>query len=61
MNRFQAVIKEYPKSNQTEEAYYRLAACYRALGLTHQAGEVFQELKAKFPKSEWIQYADKLF
>ena len=61
MNRFQAVLKEYPKSNQVEEALYRLAACYQALGLTHQAGEVFQELKIKYPKSEWIQYADKLF
>lgn len=61
MNRFQAVLKEYPKSNQVEEALYRLAACYQALGLTHQAGEVFQELKAKYPKSEWIKYADKLF
>ena len=61
MNRFQAVLVEYPKSNQVEEALYRLAACYRALGLTHQAGEVFQELKAKYPKSEWIKYADKLF
>ena len=61
MNRFQAVLKEYPKSNQVEEALYRLAACYQALGLTHQAGEVFQELKAKYPKSDWIRYADKLF
>ena len=61
MNRFQIVLKEYPKSNQVEEALYRLAACYQALGLTHQAGEVFQELKAKYPKSEWIKAADKLF
>lgn len=61
MNRFQIVLKDYPKSNQVEEAYYRLAACYQALGLTHQAGEVFQELKAKYPKSEWIKVADKLF
>ena len=53
--------KEYPESNQVEEALYRLAACYQALGLTHQAGEVFQQLKAKYPKSEWIQVADKLF
>ena len=61
MNRFQIVLKEYPKSNQVEEALYRLSACYQALGLTHQAGEVFQELKTKYPKSEWIKYADKLF
>ena len=61
MNRFQIVLKEYPKSNQAEESLYRLAACYQALGLTHQAGEVFQELKAKYPKSEWIPHADKLF
>lgn len=61
MNRFQAVLVDYSKSNQVEEALYRLAACYRALGLTHQAGEVFQELKANFPKSEWIIRADKLF
>lgn len=61
MNRFQNVLKEYPKSNQIEEALYRLAACYQALGLTHQAGEVFQKLKEKYPKSEWIPVADKLF
>ncbi|MGN0919495.1 MAG: outer membrane protein assembly factor BamD [Alphaproteobacteria bacterium] len=61
MNRFQNALKEYPNSNQTEEALYRLAACYQALGLTHQAGEVFQEMKTKYPKSEWIEYTDKLF
>ncbi len=61
MNRFQNVLKEFSKSNQTEEALYRLAACYQALGMTHQAGEVFQELKAKYPKSEWVPFADKLF
>ena len=61
MNRFQAVLKDYSKSNQTEEAYYPLATFYRALVLTHQTGEVFQEFKAKFPKSQWIKKADKLF
>ena len=61
MNRFQAVLIDYPESNQIEEALYRLAACYQALGLTHQAGEVFQELKTKYPKSEWIKKTDKLF
>ena len=61
MNRFQIVLKDYPNSNQVEEAFYRLAASYQALGLTHQAGEVFQQLKVKHPKSEWIKYTDKLF
>ena len=61
MNRFQSVLKDYPSSNQTEEALYRLAVCYRAQGMVHQAGQIYEKMKKDFPKSIWLKKTDKLF
>jgi len=60
MNRFQAVLINYPDSNQVQEAYYRLAACYQALGMTKQAKEVAEKLADKFESSIWTERAKKL-
>ena len=60
MNRFQAVLINYPDSNQVPEAYYRLAACYQALGMTKQAASVTQKLADKFENSIWTQRAQKI-
>ena len=60
MNRFQAVLINYPDSNQIQEAYYRLVACYQALGMTKQAKEVTQKMIEKFESSIWTKRAKKL-
>ena len=60
MNRFQAVLINYPDSNQVPEAYYRLAACYQALGMTKQAKDIANKLAERFENSIWTQRAKKI-
>ena len=60
MNRFQSAIKGWPESNQIPEAYYRLAVCYKALGMTKQMGQVRDTLKKKFPDSVWSKRAEDI-
>ena len=60
MNRFQQVLKNYADSNQAPEAYYRLAACYKALGMNEQAQKISETLSKKYEKSEWSQKALRL-
>ncbi len=60
MNRFQAVLINYPDSNQVPEAYYRLTSCYKALGMTTQAKAIAEQLSKKFKDSVWIQRAQKI-
>jgi outer membrane protein assembly factor BamD len=60
MNRFQTALTNWPESNQIPEAYYRLAVCYKALGMTKQMGQVRKKLKEKFPESVWTKRADKI-
>ena len=60
MNRFQAVLINYPESNQVPEAYYRLTACYQALGMTKQAKAVAKKLADKFENSIWTQRAQQI-
>ena len=60
MNRFQAAIKGWPNSNQIPEAYYRLAVCYKALGMTKQMEEVREKLGKKFPDSIWGKRAENI-
>ena len=60
MNRFQAVLINYADSNQVPEAYYRLAACYQALGMAKQAKAITEKLSNKFESSIWTQRAKKI-
>jgi len=60
MNRFQSAIKGWPESNQIPEAYYRLAVCYKAIGMIKQMGQVRETLKKKFPDSIWAKRADDI-
>ena len=60
MNRFQNAIRDWPESNQIPEAYYRLAVCYKALGMTKQMGQVRNKLKQKFPESVWTKRVQKI-
>ena len=56
----QQVLKNHPDSNQAPEAYYRLTACYRALGMDDQAKQIADTLAKKHEKSEWSQKALQL-
>jgi len=60
MNRFQAVLINYPDSNQLPEAYYRLAACYQALGMTKQAKAISEKLDQKFEDSIWTKRTKRM-
>ena len=60
MNRFQAVLINYPDSNQVPEAYYRLAASYQSLGMTKQAKDITTTLSNKFENSVWTTRAKKI-
>ena len=60
MNRFQAVLINFPESNQVPEAYYRLTASYQALGMTKQAKDVAEKLAQKFENSIWTKRAQKI-
>lgn len=53
INRFQNVLVDYPKTNQVDEAYYRLAVCYISLGMVNQAEKVYQTQSEKFPRTMW--------
>ena len=60
MNRFQQVLRNYPETNQAPEAYYRLVACYWALGMKKQAVKVAKTLSQKYEQSDWTKKALKL-
>ena len=60
MNRFQQVLKNYPETNQVPEAYYRLIACYWALGMKDQAKKVAKTLSKQHKKSDWTKKALQL-
>ena len=60
MNRFQAVLINYPDSNQVTEAYYRLVACYQSLGMVKQAKSMVKKMTEKFENSIWTKRAQKI-
>lgn len=60
MNRFKEAVLYYPESSQAPEAFYRLAACYRMLGLSDQVQIISEYMKKTYPDSEWTQKAEKL-
>lgn len=60
MNRFQSVLKEYPKTDQVDEAYYRMVVCYLSLGMKAEAGKMYALESKKFPKSTWTEKTKNL-
>lgn len=60
MNRFQETIDHWPESTQRPEAFYRLAACYKALGMNDQMNQVKEKLSKLYPDSVWNKRAKKL-
>lgn len=55
MNRFKQVIENYSETNQTPEAFYRLAGCYLSLGMKEQAEQLQRLLAADYPDSLWAK------
>ncbi len=53
MNRFKAVVKNYPKTKHVEEALHRLTECYIALGITIEAQSAAALLGYNYPRSPW--------
>ncbi len=60
MNRFQMTITHWPESTQRPEAYYRLAVCYKALGMTKQTSQIQDKMKKNYPDSVWTERVQKL-
>ena len=55
INRFRAVVSQYQRTNQTEEALARLAEAYLALGIVNEAQMAASVLGHNFPDSKWYQ------
>ena len=57
LNRFNVVVKEYPKTPQIEEALYRQVEIYTIIGMKNQAQKSFKVLEYNYPKSNWTKKA----
>ena len=60
LNRFADVVRYYPQSMYIQEALYRLAAAYLALGLKDEAKRSAAVLGYNYPQSEWYKKAYNL-
>jgi len=60
LNRFQAVLKNFPYTNQVNEAYYRMAVCYVALGMTNEANRISDMLHGRYPNTSWTKKTARL-
>jgi len=58
-NRFQNVIRKYQTTPAIEEALYRLAASYSALGIKNSAHTTSKLLQHNYPNSEWSKEAER--
>lgn len=55
INRFRAIISNYQRTNQTEEALARLAEAYLALGIVNEAQTAAAVLGHNYPDSVWYK------
>jgi len=60
INRFKIVVTQYQTTRQVEEALYRLAEAYMALGIVSEAQTAAAVLAYNFPDSSWYKDAYKL-
>ena len=60
INRFRAVVEQYPRTPQITEALERLTEAYYALGLDSEAQTAAAVLGANYPGSPWYQDAYNL-
>jgi outer membrane protein assembly factor BamD len=57
INRFKVVVTQYQTTRHVEEALYRLAECYVALGILPEAQTAAAVLGHNFPDSDWYKDA----
>lgn len=57
---FQEVIDRYFRTNQLEEAYYRIFEIYKKIGVEEEATKAYFNLSHKFPNGAWLKRAQKL-
>ena len=55
INRFRAVVSNYQRTNQAEEALARLAEAYLALGIINEAQTAAAVLGHNYPDSVWYK------
>jgi len=60
VNRFKNVIENYPDSNQSPEAYYRLTVSYLMLGADQAAIKIGQAVIQKYPDNPWTEKVKKI-
>ncbi|MBX6426526.1 MAG: outer membrane protein assembly factor BamD [Variibacter sp.] len=60
INRFKIVVTQYQTTRHVEEALMRLAECYMALGIVHEAQTAAAVLGHNFPDSPWYKDAYRL-
>ncbi len=57
INRFKDVVKNYETTSHAQEALYRLAEVYLAMGVKDEAKKYAAVLGHNYPGSKWYQYA----
>lgn len=55
INRYQNVLRDYPRTSHVPEALHRLVESYVALGIDTEARQVASVLGYNFPGSDWYQ------
>ena len=60
VNRFKAVIENYPDSNQIPEAYYRLTVSYLMMGADQAAQKTGMMAVKKHPENVWTEKIKKV-
>ncbi len=56
---YKTVYEKYPKSTFADASLYRMFSYYYSLGLYKKAEETLKKLKTEYPKSPYIQAADR--
>lgn len=57
---FNTVISRYHRTSQVPEAYLRLAEIYYKIGLNQEGAKAAEQLRSRFPESEWIKPLNKI-
>lgn len=60
LNRFNDVIKKFPETNQSAEAYYRLYEIYTILGMGSEKTKVYDTIERNYKDTVWHDYAKNL-
>ncbi len=59
LKKYFKVYSQYPKSNYADASLYRIFSFYFSMGLYNKAQSYLEKLKEEYPRSPYIQYADR--